>query len=42
MNRLKGTQVFDVRSNGSIVDEETKRQIAMLEELARQMRVEKE
>lgn len=35
MNKLKGTQVFDVRSNASIVDEETKKQIAMLEELAR-------
>ena len=42
MGKLKGTQIFDVRSNASIVDEETKKQIAMLEELARQMREEKE
>lgn len=42
MAKLKGTQIFDARSNASIVDEETKKQIAMLEELARQMREEKE
>ena len=38
MAKMRGTQVYDVRSqasNKSAVDEETKRQIAMLEELAR-------
>lgn len=40
--KIRGTQVFDVRSNNSIIDEETKIQISMLEELARAMRAEKE
>lgn len=40
--KIRGTQVFDVRSDNSIIDEETKIQISMLEELARAMRAEKE